>query len=92
MLFRWQDIVLTITQRFGEDGRRDPQRTKDIWDGFMKLVKAGNIQIVIYKEDYWGLKSVPRALEDASKHKAWGRAVLRINEQAEDQVLQRPKL
>ena len=80
-------------QRFGEDGRRDPQRTKDVWDGFMKLVDEGKIQPVIFKEDYRGLKAVPRALQDAKEHKAWGRAVLRINEDAEREVgEQRAKL
>lgn len=67
-------------QRFGEDGRRDAQKTKDAWDGFMKLVDEGKIQPVVYKEAYRGLEAVPKALEDAKKHRAWGRAVLRINE------------
>lgn len=74
------------TQRFGEDGRRDPQRTKDVWDGFMKLVDDDKILPVIYKENYWGLEAVSRALEDAQNHKAWGRAILRINEDAEQDV------
>lgn len=87
-----QHLELTTRQRFGEDGRRDPQRTKDVWEGFMKLVEAGKIQPVIYKEDYRGLDSVPRALEDAREHRAWGRAVLRIYEKAEIEGTQRPKL
>lgn len=75
--------VMVHGYRFGEDGRRDPQRTKGVWDGFMKLVVEGKIEPVIYKEDYLGLQSVPKALEDAKTHKAWGRAVLRIDEEAE---------
>lgn len=75
--------VMVHGYRFGEDGRRDPQRTKDVWDGFMKLVEQGKIEPTIYKEDYLGLESVPRALEDAKTHKAWGRAVLRIDDDAE---------
>jgi NADPH:quinone reductase-like Zn-dependent oxidoreductase len=74
--------VMVHGYRFGEDGRHDPQRTKDVWDGFMGLVEDGKIEPVIYKERYIGLESVPRALEDAKTHKAWGRAVLRINEEA----------
>lgn len=69
--------------RFGEDGRHDPQRTKDVWDGFMRLVEQGKIQPVIYSERYVGLESVPKALEDAKSHKVWGRAVLRIAEEPE---------
>lgn len=54
----------------------------------MKLVKKGKIKPVIYKENYWGLEAVPRALEDAQKRKAWGRAILRINEHAEQELRQ----
>jgi NADPH:quinone reductase-like Zn-dependent oxidoreductase len=75
--------VMVHGYRFGEDGRQDPQRTKDVWDGFMKLVEEGKIQPVIYKENYIGLESVSKALEDAKTHKAWGRAVLRIDDAAE---------
>jgi NADPH:quinone reductase-like Zn-dependent oxidoreductase len=67
--------------RFGEDGRHDPQRTRDVWEGFMKLVEQGKIAPVIYKEDYRGLESVSKALGDARSHKPWGRAVLRIGEE-----------
>ncbi|KAF2632606.1 zeta-crystallin [Macroventuria anomochaeta] len=74
--------------RFGEDGRHDPQRTKDVWDGFMNLVDSGKIQPVIYKEEYRGLEAVPEALEDAKNHKAWGRAILRIDENAEKELQQ----
>ncbi|KAF2467151.1 zeta-crystallin [Lindgomyces ingoldianus] len=66
--------------RFGEDGRRLPERTKEAWDGFMGLVEAGRIKPVIYKEQYQGLGEICRALEDLQMHKTWGRAILRINE------------
>jgi len=84
--------VMVHGYRFGEDGRRDPQRTKDVWDGFMRLVAEGRIEPVIYKEDYVGLQSVPKALEDAKTRKAWGRAVLRINEEAEQEVRKMARL
>jgi NADPH:quinone reductase-like Zn-dependent oxidoreductase len=67
-------------QRFGEDGRHDPKRTQDVWNGFMEIVEAGKIKPVIYEEEYMGLEAVPRALDDLRTHMAWGRAVLRINE------------
>jgi NADPH:quinone reductase-like Zn-dependent oxidoreductase len=72
--------------RFGEDGRHDPQRTRDVWEGFMKLVEQRKIKPVIYKEDYRGLESVSRALEDARSHKSWGRAVLRIAEEESEKA------
>ena len=84
--------VMIHGYRFGEDGRRDPQRTKHVWDGFMRLVEGGKIEPVIYQEDYMGLESVPKALEDAKTHKAWGRAVLRINEEAEKATMGKARL
>jgi NADPH:quinone reductase-like Zn-dependent oxidoreductase len=75
--------VMVHGYRFGEDGRHDPQRTKDVWNGFMQMVEEGKIRPVIYDEEYRGLGSVVRALEDARTHKAWGRAVLRIDEEGE---------
>jgi hypothetical protein len=80
-------------QRFGEDGRHDPRRTKDVWDGFMSMVDNGKIEPVIYKEEYRGLEAVPKALGDAKDHKAWGRAIVRIDDNAEHELeQQRPKL
>ncbi|USP82615.1 Quinone oxidoreductase-like protein 2 -like protein [Curvularia clavata] len=73
--------------RFGEDGRRDPQRTKGIWSGFLRLVEGGSIRPVVYKENYGGLDAVSKALQDVKAHKTWGRAVVRICEQEN-----RPKL
>lgn len=70
-------------QRYGEDGRRNPERTKEVWDGFMKLVTNGSIKAVIYKEQYNGLGEISRALEDLSRHKVWGRAILTIDENAD---------
>ncbi|KAH9863267.1 hypothetical protein IAQ61_009544 [Plenodomus lingam] len=84
--------VMVHGYRFGEDGRRDPQRTKNVWEGFMKLVDARRIKPVIYKEVYMGLEAVPRALEDAKEHKAWGRAILRIDESAEAEDANKARL
>ncbi|KAI4951007.1 hypothetical protein J4E86_007516 [Alternaria arbusti] len=85
-------ILLKGVARFGEDGRRDPQRTQDVWDGFMKLVEDGKIRPVIYKEDYWGLETVSRALEDVRERKTWGRAVIRISEAEADKTEQKARL
>jgi NADPH:quinone reductase-like Zn-dependent oxidoreductase len=84
--------VMVHGYRFGEDGRRDPERTKDVWNGFMGMVEAGQIEPVIYSEDYRGLEVVVRALEDAKTHKAWGRAVLRINEETEGEEKSKARL
>ncbi len=58
----------------------------------MNLVEEGAIKPVIYKEDYKGLEAVSKALEDAKNHKAWGRAVLTIDENAKMEFGQKPKL
>ncbi|KAF2735166.1 zeta-crystallin [Polyplosphaeria fusca] len=66
--------------RFGEDGRRFPQNTETVWQGFLKLVEDGSIKPVIYREKYFGLRSISRALEDLRAHRTWGRAILTISE------------
>jgi hypothetical protein len=55
----------------------------------MSLVDNGKIQPVIYKEEYAGLEAVSNALKDAKNHKAWGRAILRIDHNAEDELQQK---
>ncbi|KAG9189694.1 NADPH2:quinone reductase [Alternaria panax] len=77
--------IAVFGYRFGEDGRRDPQRTKDVWDGFMKLVEDGRIRPVIYKENYCGLVMVSKALEDVKARKAWGRSVASICEEEKNE-------
>lgn len=54
----------------------------------MSLVDSGQIQPVIYKEEYRGLETMSKALEDAKDHKAWGRAVLRVDDNAENELKQ----
>lgn len=57
--------------------------TLDAWEGFMSLVDSGSIKPVIYPTEYRGLEELPKALEDLRSKKVWGRAILRINEDAE---------
>jgi D-arabinose 1-dehydrogenase-like Zn-dependent alcohol dehydrogenase len=49
----------------------------------MKLVEEGKITPVIYNEAYRGLGDLPRAMEDLKERRVYGRAVLRIDEEAE---------
>ncbi len=51
----------------------------------MALVDNGGIRPVIYPETYRGLEEVPRAMDDMQSKKVWGRAILRIDEDAEAQ-------
>ncbi|KAF2653934.1 hypothetical protein K491DRAFT_680075 [Lophiostoma macrostomum CBS 122681] len=77
--------VSVIGYRFGEEGRRDPRTTKEAWDGFMEMVRAGKIKPVAWREKY-GLEDVPRALLDLQAHRVAGRAVVTIDEGAEEGV------
>lgn len=52
----------------------------------MKLVAEGKIRPVIYQEKYEGLRDLPRAMEDLKNRRVYGRAVLRIDEQAEGDI------
>jgi NADPH:quinone reductase-like Zn-dependent oxidoreductase len=74
-------------QRFGEDGRRFPERTKEVWDGFMTMVDQGKIKPVIYRERYEGLSEVSRALMDLKERRTWGRAIVTIDEKAETELM-----
>lgn len=74
---------MLYNQRFGEDGRRFPDKTEAVWDGFMELARSGRIKPVIYKEKYTGLGDISRALKDLQNRRTWGRAIVTINEQAE---------
>jgi D-arabinose 1-dehydrogenase-like Zn-dependent alcohol dehydrogenase len=53
----------------------------------MQLVDNGCIKPIIYDAEYRGLEAISEALEDAKEHRAWGRAVLRINEKAEEEAV-----
>jgi len=52
----------------------------------MDLVERGGIEPVLYKEEYDGLGTVGRALEDVRTHKTWGRAVVTIDGNAEREL------
>jgi NADPH:quinone reductase-like Zn-dependent oxidoreductase len=77
--------ISVIGYRFGEEGRRDPSTTKEAWDGFMEMIRGGKIKPVIWKEKY-GLDDVPQALQDLQAHRVAGRAVVTIDDKAEDEL------
>ena len=58
----------------------------------MKMVESGNIKPVIYEKRYEGLEAVAVALGDLERHQVWGRAVLRICEDGDDQGEKRARL
>ncbi|KAI9815985.1 MAG: hypothetical protein M1827_001977 [Pycnora praestabilis] len=64
--------------RYGESDRRFPLETVKIWKGVSKMLDHGLIKPVIYEKRYQGLEDVPRALEDLTARKVWGKAVIHI--------------
>ena len=64
--------------RFGEHGRRHPEEVVEVWRNFDELVEEGAIKAVIYDQNYLGIDSIPRALNDLAEHRVWGRAVVQI--------------
>lgn len=52
----------------------------------MKMVDEGLIKPVVYKKNYVGLDSIPRALEDMEARKTWGRALVTIAEEAAEEA------
>jgi NADPH:quinone reductase-like Zn-dependent oxidoreductase len=64
--------------RFGEHGRRFPNEVVEIWRDFDAMVEEGGIKAVVYDQQYLGLDSAPRALNDLADHKVWGRAVVQV--------------
>lgn len=56
----------------------------------MSMVKSGLIKPVQYAEEYKGIESIPRALEDLHQRKVWGRSVVEISGAPEDSA--QPKL
>lgn len=52
----------------------------------MGLVESGAIKPMIYREQYRGLAELPRAMEDLKARRAWGRAILTVDGEAEKQT------
>ncbi|KAF1810465.1 zeta-crystallin [Eremomyces bilateralis CBS 781.70] len=67
-----------IGYRFGEQSRRLPHETREIWKEFMDMVDSGKVRPVVFDGSYRGIESIPQALADVEGHKVWGRAVVEV--------------
>jgi len=72
--------VSLIGYRYGESLRRDPSIKAQIWNDLKSLIQSGAIRPYVFtNRTYDGLESVPRALEDISSRRVWGKAVIRVD-------------
>lgn len=78
----------TVTgYRFGESGRRFPTTLQQIWEGYLGMLKSGEMKAMIYG-NYNGLEDVGRALGDLAERKVYGKIVVKVSDEKEA----RPKL
>lgn len=70
--------VQLLGYRHGETGRRNPAESVIVAEAVAKMIADGAIKPVIYNEKYGGLEAVPRALADSADRKIWGKAVIDI--------------
>ena len=88
MLLGWWERDADREQRYGESGRRFPEEKGRIWEQLWPLIEEGRIKPVVFDEEYSGLESVPRALEDLEERKVWGKAVVQVDDSREGHNVQ----
>jgi NADPH:quinone reductase-like Zn-dependent oxidoreductase len=66
-----------IGYRFGESGRRYPKVLEEIWEGYLGMLKSGEMKAMIYG-NYEGLKDIGRALKDLHDRKVYGKIVVKV--------------
>jgi NADPH:quinone reductase len=69
--------VTVMGYRFGESGRRYPKTLEEIWEGYLNMLKTGEMKPVLYGK-YDGLKDIGRALGDLHDRKVYGKIVVKI--------------
>ena len=68
-----------VGYRFGESGRRYPKVLEEIWDGYLGLLKSGEMKAMIYGK-YEGVGDIARALKDLHDRKVYGKIVVKIGD------------
>jgi NADPH:quinone reductase len=69
--------VTVMGYRFGESGRRYPKTLEEIWEGYLNMLKTGEMKAVLYG-NYEGLKDIGRALKDLHDRKVYGKIVVKV--------------
>ncbi|KAF1977329.1 NAD(P)-binding protein [Bimuria novae-zelandiae CBS 107.79] len=63
--------------RFGESGRRSPQTLEAVWEGYLELLRSGQLKPLLYGK-YDGLEDMGRALGDLAARKVYGKIVVKV--------------
>ncbi|OJD18656.1 hypothetical protein AJ78_01352 [Emergomyces pasteurianus Ep9510] len=72
--------AVVIGYRYGETNRRNPNETKQIWDGLMNFIRLGTVKPITFERRYRGLNEVRNAIADLQARKIYGKAVIYIAE------------
>lgn len=75
--------AVVIGYRFGDTDRRNPSENERVWKGLMDMIDRALVKPTVYKEKYYGLEDVPRAMNDLAARKVWGKAVFHVAEMTE---------
>lgn len=75
-----------IGYRFGESGRRDPNKLEEIWKGYVEMMASGKLKTILYGR-YEGLEDVGRALGDLADRKVYGKVVVKVADSDERAML-----
>ena len=74
--------VTIMGYRFGESGRRFPKTLEEIWDGYLGMLKKGEMKAMVYGQ-YNGLEDIGRALKDLEERKVYGKIVVKVSDSEE---------
>lgn len=74
--------VTVMGYRFGESGRRYPKLLDEIWNGYLGMLKSGQLKPMIYGK-YDGLEDIGRALKDLAGRKVYGKIVVKVADSVE---------
>lgn len=67
-------------QRFGEDGRQDPESAARLWSGYLDMFDRAKLRPLVDSKTYNGIDDVPKALDDLSEKRLLGKAVISVYE------------
>lgn len=67
---------------WGATAGHDMNAVFDCWANLLNLIDEGKLRPAVFERIYNGLEELPQGLDDLSKRRTWGKAVLRIQPKA----------
>ena len=58
----------------------EPDTVTEVWEDLLGFLKSGKLTPVVMDPVYKGIESLPKGLTDLATRKTWGKAVLRISD------------